>query len=512
MTIPRRFWIGIWAAIVGAGLLLVVPTTRLESFWWGSDHPTGPDPFAFAVTLDTDEGTIVSDLEATTAISGNIAGLPFVVSGASGAGRVQIEARDPGGTLLVSELVGPNQGFRYPPKEDLVEFVSVKIDHPQQIPYPGGDVIFVLTATFPPDNLDQITVTGIGVEPYSMDDLNRLDSGRLDSCANLELPFTLLRAGVMRCTYSLQMTGGVGEVFEVVPFVETVDGTWSAQPGFVEIVPVEAQWPEPPPLVSGTPGYAAAPQSTRGGIFTAETGRYVITATAPEGSAGFEMWLNAERSTRHFGFSQISPIRQLGLGFIAAALTGLLMGTAASPPWRRFAGLPLLAAALAVPVALVASGDHDWYWQKGTHLIWLVALALAVTGGSLLAEPGRPIAAATGSPRTIAVRIGQLALILLGIGTAGLAALTSPSYGGSFLGGEAPGSYTGDYIFMGVHIFFFEVAVPFVALAAAAATRLPHTGGVGLYGARGGTGTLDGGLDILAKRMTGASVDPQARS
>jgi hypothetical protein len=381
--------------------------------------------------------------------------------------------------------------------------------HPEQIPQPGGDVIFVLTAAAPPENLDEIIITGRGVDPYSMDDLSGLDSGRADSCSSLELPVTLLRAGVMRCTFSVGMTGGIGEVFEAAAFVETADGTWSSQPILVEIVPAEARWPEPPPLVSATPGDSAAPPPTRGAIVTDQAGRYVINATSGEGSTGFDVWLNAERTIRHIGFSQVSLNRHLGLGFVAAALAALLLGIEGSPPWPRFAGLPLLTAALAVPAALVASGDHDWYWQRGTHLIGVVAFVLVVTGGSLLAEPGRPTAAGVGSPATVAVRIGQTALILAAIGAAGLAALTSPPYGEGFFGGEAPGSYDGDHIFMGVDIFLFGISIPLLAAAAAAATRLPRSGGVALYGARGGKATLDGDLEIRAKRMTDASVDPE---
>ena len=110
------------------------------------------------------------------------------------------------------------------------------------------------------------------------------------------------------------MTGGIGEVFEAAAFVETADGTWSSQPILVEIVPAEARWPEPPPLVSATPGDSAAPPPTRGAIVTDQAGRYVINATSGEGSTGFDVWLNAERTIRHIGFSQVSLNRHLGLG------------------------------------------------------------------------------------------------------------------------------------------------------------------------------------------------------
>jgi len=316
MKQTRSFWLACGAAMAGAALLLLISSSKTEWFGWGGGASLGSEPFAFNVTIDTDQGTIDSDLTGLPATAGDLSGLAFTLDGDTGAGAIWIKARDPSGVVVLESGTLPAQGV----------------------------------------------------------------------------------------------------------------------------------------------------------IVTDDPGRYEILVSAPGGSAGFDLWISAERTTGGVGLSQISPSRELGLGLVAAAFVALLLSFGHSAASRRAAALPLLIAAMSIAVTLAMNHDHHWYWNEGTHLIWLITLVLAASAAWHLAQPASPIVVARAPWRGV-FRILQVNSSVVAVMGVGLTALTSAVYGGGFLGGHVPSSYSGDYMVMGVHVILFEATVPLTAVAAAMVRR-----------------------------------------
>lgn len=476
MSNRNRLWFGAAAAFVGAGLLLLIPMDRSATYSWSTMRPLGPDPFAFTVTLDTGAGTITSDLPVPQQDGADLDGLEFVIHGTSGSGRVDIVARDPSGRVLIDEIVGPDQPFSYPPDVDATGYVRVTADYPEAVPEPGGRVIFVLSAANPAGSYDPVTIFDVGVEPYTMESMDPLDSGRSDSCARLELPLVLYHEGVMRCTYTVEILGTAGDESLSVPFVNTSAGHWATyDPVVVAVGTADLAFPQSPSIVIVDPGDPDPIRPVRGTVVTDEPGAYSIAVAAPQGSAGFEMGVSATRDINRVLFAQVTPSRELGFGFLAAALVALALGLGRWPWVRRFSGVPLLAVGLAVPLALGGDAmDHHWYWNEWSHLIWLVCLAAAFAGASLLAmrDASKPTGGGGGSTG-LAPAVARWLGFGLAFVVAALTAMTSASYDGGFFGGDFAGSYNGDYMLMGIHVMLFRIAVPLVAIAGVIAGLTP---------------------------------------
>lgn len=467
-----RLWAALFAALVGAGMLLIVVAEHTEDFWWGTSEP-GADPFAYEVAIDTQAGTIQSNVPDAPEVSGDLTGLEFFVSGQSGFGQVDIKATDPAGTTVIEELVGPSQGFVYP--DAMVGepgFLAVRVDAPAEVPAPGGGIFFVIEAEVDLRNVAAQIVTGFSIEPYGNEGIAHLDSGRPDSCTRVELPLELTRGSVMRCTYRVELTGDPRHVEDSVATVHTIGGSWSSDPIEVAFVEPGAPQPEPPSPVESSfaePG----PTPSRGSLLTHMEGIYRITLVSRAGSPEFDFSMSAERSVSDASFGQLSPNRELAVALIGAAALALL-STRLPALWQRLSGLALATTGIAVPLAVVATEDDQWYWNTGTHLIWMVALALAGLGASVLAAPGELNLPEKRLPTAAYVGLGALGLITLG--SVLLTAVLSPAYDGTWLGGDYL-SYNGDYIVMGLHVYLFVLATPLVALTCGLFTMARHRGG-----------------------------------
>jgi hypothetical protein len=257
---------------------------------------------------------------------------------------------------------------------------------------------------------------------------------------------------------------------------------------------------------SGVVVLESAALPAQGVIVTDDPGRYVIMVSAPGGSADFDMWMSADRTTGGVGLSQISPGRELGLGLMGAALVALLLSFGHWSASRRAAALPLLIAALSIPVTLVVNNDHHWYWSEGTHLIWLVTLVMAASAAWHLAQPASPIVVARAPWRRVFL-LFQVSSIILAVLAVGLTALTSAAHGDGYLGGHVTSSYAGDYMGMGIHVFLFEATVPLTAVATAMASRSSRSAGPPRYG---GTDSKFGGPSpdpaLVSRSASGAGV------
>ena len=104
---------------------------------------------------------------------------------------------------------------------------------------------------------------------------------------------------------------------------------------------------------------------------------------------------------------------------------------------------------------------HDVYWSHPAVFILLTIMGVfcALYGSFLL---GNSLFAAGGSKRSLAGLLIILgAIIALGGVLLGLAAIAlAIAISGTGYWGSAPYEYSGDYMFMGLQILFFQVSIP----------------------------------------------------
>lgn len=456
---------GAAAAAVGALLLLLPPTdviTETSSIAWRfAELPAGSGAFDVALVLDTEAPAVSGDLEAVAAVTSDafpLEGLRVTIEGIVGDGPIAIDVVAPDGSVVVDDERFPGQQFRYPSDRAEPAVPSVTVEYPAQIPEPGGSVVFVMRVQAPADLVTPLVIDGFGVDAFSMDDESRLDSGRPDSCSAVGFPIELLANGELACTYVGRVEGVEGERLESVPFVLTSTGEWSSvESVWIEITAPTATWPVDPPMVSSRPGELVESPAIRSGIARAQAGRYSIRVVAPGGSEGFDLEMRAERTVHHRIMSGLDPGRVLGFA-LAAIACGVALAT-----WRErapaLAALALLVGSLSVAVTLFHP-NHDWFWRPWSHLIWIATLVVAGAAGRAIAAGGR-LRRFRSMVRPLRSPVVALAALMLFLTT-----VTSASYGEGFIGGDAPGTYSGDYMFMGLHVFLFQLTVPLVALAA----------------------------------------------
>ncbi len=459
--------------LASGALLLLTPTDSLEEIAWAVGRDDGFDasrPFDITVAIDTGLGTITSNLEEATGYREDVGDLEFVVSGSSGAGLVSLEARDPAGNLAIRDLVGPLEHFSFPrdPGDTPEPALRVRsLVHPETIPEPGGDVAVVIDVSSPAKSPEPVTVTWIGIEPFVMDrppddDTPAGSASSTPRCGDLALPVTLEPGEHVSCTHTLSLQGRSGDAIEVMAFADTVDpelGSFSGDGHLVDVGPPGPPIAPVPPPAPTPRDDVVRPDPVVGGIRTFEEGRYELHAASPQGSPGFELDLRASRGEHGW------PLRIGGAALWSGGLfvlAGILAITAVSiAGLRRVAGAAVVTAGLAVPVLLAVTSDHQWYWNRYAHLAWMGALALAPVGAHLLFVSRRP--------KRLRRRLRAPAWLLGAVGAllALVVVMSSASYGESWVGGRFPGSYNGDYMFMGVHVLALQVAAPLLAAAAA---------------------------------------------
>ncbi len=245
-------------------------------------------------------------------------------------------------------------------------------------------------------------------------------------------------------------------------FADTNDpelGTFSGNGHLVDVGPPGPPITPVPPAPPVPRDDIVRPDPVLRGIRTFDEGRYELHIASAEGSPGFDIALWASRVERgrplHIGGAALwsgGLFLVAGLFSIAALLTAVL---------QRAAGTAVVTAALAVPTLLAVTSDHQWYWNRYAHLVWVAVLALPPVGAHLLFVSKRP-RRSRGWLRAPAWLFGALGA-LLGV----VAVMSSASYGESWVGGSFPGQYGGDYIFMGFHVLALQVAAPLLAAAAA---------------------------------------------
>jgi hypothetical protein len=461
-------------ALVGAALLLAVPRLLDATVAIGSDLETGVgaelatgEAFEATFSIDTESRSISSNVPSIGRVDGNVRRLDFTVVGWSGEGLVAITATGPDGEILIDDLVGPESPYQYPPDAGTPSgWLLVKTSTNQvTLPHPSSELILAIFGTNPTPT--PLTVTEIGV--YDMDSgrvVWDLDSGRPDSCALLETPISMLRRATVACTVAITFTGPIDEPTSFEAQIETDRGMWGVVVG-VQFDPA-VEPPSQPGPVSGSPGEDTPPPVTTG-IFTDDPGAYQITF-ASDGSRGFDLSIYGQYTTIVWPWQDSFVPVVLGGGFLLVMVLGLWTTWGEHQHRERFLGSALLVAGLSVPLLLLLTRDHGWYWKPVTHLIWLVALA-AIAVGSYLAASARGRVKPIGWPR----RLLSLAFYLVVGFVVVVTAAASWVYGGGvlgLLGGEWSGSdYSGDYLNMGLHVMGFWASAILLALAGLVAGR-----------------------------------------
>lgn len=330
------------------------------------------------------------------------------------------------------------------------------------LPEPGGRVVFEIRVTNPAANPGPVGVINLGLALEGNREI--ADSGRPDSCALVQLPVTLNRRGSIACTVALEVAGRAGDVEWVGVMAESADpdsGTWGTEVRVGFGRPGTPMPAEPAP-VAGDPG-DPGPAPVRTGIITSRPGKYQLRM-ASEGSEGFNLSITAQRAARAWVWQESGPGLAVGLAFLAAAVAAATAALLRSGAARRIAGGILLGAGCSVAAGLLVTSDlatgylsavnHDWYWKAWSHLVWIPALAAVAMGSRILFSR-------RGSRATLGV--GVIAAVPAAL-LAAATALTSASWGeGGFIGGSYSG-YSGDYMFMGLHVVALHVSTPLVAI------------------------------------------------
>lgn len=263
-----------------------------------------------------------------------------------------------------------------------------------------------------------------------------------------------------------------GSISSNVPSIGTVEGNvqgrhfnvyiWSGE-GPVAIV---ATRPDGGVLIDVLVGPGTSSQQR---LITRDTGVYEVVFSS-EGSRGFNLSIYAQYTTVAWPWRDSVVLVILGLGFLVVVGLGQWKTWGEGQSRERILGAALLSTGLLVPLSLLLTGDHGWYWKPVTHLIWLVALA-AIAVGSYLAVPPRVRVKPQGSGRRLLSSVFYLVVGFVVLVTFA----TSWVHGGGLLGllgGQWSGSmYAGDYLIMGLHVVGFWMSGLLIMSAGLAAGR-----------------------------------------
>ena len=124
-------------------------------------------------------------------------------------------------------------------------------------------------------------------------------------------------------------------------------------------------------------------------------------------------------------------------------------------------GLSMVLISIIMGTLFFIKSYHDVYWSHPVTFILLTVIGVfcALHGSFLL---GSSLLAAGGSKRSLTGSLTIFcAIIALGGGLLGLAGIAlAVAISGTGYWGSAPYEYSGDYMFMGLQILFFQVSIP----------------------------------------------------
>lgn len=459
-------------ALLGAALLVGAPRGQVERIV--SLLATDADaPFDTQVVVDTDRGELHRE-GVTLASFARSRGVTMTLRGTSGAGVVLIEVRDPTGTVVIRDLLGPDETF------DLAAPVPPDVDievaaTPAVVAAPGGEVRVSLTVIPRDAHADPLLLvaaetwtpwlTGeFGPEherPGTIEPLRTLGASDPQGCGRVldSLPVALHLDVPVTCAFDVEVVGNAGEVVVGEVALDVAHGDVEARLPDVEVaIPIVEPGAQHDPGASHADDepdrLVGVPQPPVHATLDADAGgAYKIHIIAEQPSPGFALALE--------WFEPGPPVGNVLAGlWVAAGALALTAGvmtprraTVESAPGARtrLAGAGLALAGLALLGALWATADRDgffivggahaWYWTRGFVALSVATLAL-VTVGTLLASPG-------------AARRGRiLAWPLLVGGAVVAAAAVAAGLAGHQYGTEThPASfYAGDYLLLAYHL------------------------------------------------------------
>jgi hypothetical protein len=451
VAVQLRWVFAVIAVLVGL-MVMLWPSTESEGFGWGYDGDVGSGESAISAEFDTVTGAVSSNRDSE--VLSFPAGVAFSMSGINGDGWLHVEATDPGGEVVVRRDIPPHAAFWIPndaadagalPDDAALVDVILEID-PVDVVHPDDVARGRLTVVN--NSLEEpATIVLFGVEGWIADAPAMLVSGELDSCDSVaaQLPLILAPLTAATCTFDIPGSPALGPEFSGVVTVAGQPDVISSEPlllAFTEMAPQQrTSYPEPPPGLNPSDTLETQIDAE---VRTGDAGTYVVTLTSPMGSRSVFFNISGRDTTLVLPITE-HPMSWIGLVWLA---TGLALGMTGL---GRVSGSFLLGSGAIIPLVLLSTGEHLWYWVVPTGALAVAAIAAAGTGAALIMPTAR-----TSRRRSVAA-----AFIVPGIVFAVAAAGTSAAYD------PMNPPYHGDYIIKGLHILLMSAGVATAAIGGA---------------------------------------------
>jgi len=449
--VSRRWVLAVTAVLIGL-MVMLWPSTLSEGFGWGFDGEVPAGQPAVTFQLDTVTGTISSSQ--TSEVLSFPHGIAFSMSGVNGDGWLTVEATDPNGNVVVRRDIPPQGAFWIPadgtdadealyssPFEVTLEINPIDVVHPNDVAH--GRLTLVN------NSLDEAaTVTQFGVEGWIADAPWSLVSEVADSCGGLatQLPLALVPLTSTTCTFDITGSPTLGPGFVGVATLEEHPGiVFSSEPlllAFTDVAPrQQTTYPAPPPALDPPDTLEAQIDAE---MRTDVVGTYVVSVSSPTGSRHVSFNINGT-DTR-----LVLPVSEHFLSWIGLVWLGAGLSVAANG-LGPVSGSLLLGSGAVIPVALLVTGEHIWYWVVPTGALAIAAIAAAGIGAALIVPAG------DSRFRSGAGTVLAGLCILLAVAAAGSSAVYDPM--------NPP--YHGDYMIMGFHLLLMSSGVAVAAIGGA---------------------------------------------